>query len=235
MTLKEVMKELESYGNPSTKKVLMNHGAKEPFFGVKVADLKKILKKTKTNHELALQLYDTGNSDAMYLAGYMVDENKVTKKMLNDWVKKAYWQYLSEYAVPWVAVDSGFGLEVGLEWIESKDETIQAAGWAALSSYLSVTSNDEIDIQQIEILLDRAQKNLHESPNRARYTMNGFIIAVGSYLPELHDKALSAASAVGKVHVDVGGTACKVPLATEYIKKIKDKGRLGKKRKMARC
>ena len=56
----------------------MNHGAKEPFFGVKVGDLKKILKKTKKNHELSLELYKTGNSDAMYLAGLMADEKKIT-------------------------------------------------------------------------------------------------------------------------------------------------------------
>jgi len=60
MTLQEVLKELESYGDERTKNTLMKHGAKEPFFGVKVADLKKILKKTKKNHELSLQLYDTG-------------------------------------------------------------------------------------------------------------------------------------------------------------------------------
>ena len=47
MTLNEVMQELESYGEESTKKTLMKHGAKEPFFGVRVQDLKKILKKTK--------------------------------------------------------------------------------------------------------------------------------------------------------------------------------------------
>ena len=68
MTANEILVELEKMGDASTKKTLMNHGAREPFFGVKVADLKTILKKTKKNHELSLELYRTGNSDAMYLA-----------------------------------------------------------------------------------------------------------------------------------------------------------------------
>jgi hypothetical protein len=67
------------------------------------------------------------------------------------------------------------------------------------------------------------------------YTMNGFVIAMGSYVKELTDKASKVAATIGKVSVDVGGTACKVPLATAYIKKIKDKGYIGKKRKSARC
>ncbi len=32
MTVDEVMPELERLGNPGTKKVLMRHGAREPFF-----------------------------------------------------------------------------------------------------------------------------------------------------------------------------------------------------------
>ncbi|MEJ1224016.1 DNA alkylation repair protein [Sediminicola sp. 1XM1-17] len=56
MTSKEILQELEAFGDEQTKNTLMNHGAKEPFFGVKVQDLKKILKKTKKNHELSLEL-----------------------------------------------------------------------------------------------------------------------------------------------------------------------------------
>ena len=78
MTANEILIELESYGDSQTKNTLLKHGAREPFFGVKVQDLKKILKKTKKNHELSLDLYRTGNSDAMYLAGLMADEHKIT-------------------------------------------------------------------------------------------------------------------------------------------------------------
>jgi len=235
MTAKEIMVQLKAYGNEGTKNVLIKHGAKEPFFGVKVADLKKILKKTKKNHELALELYDTGNSDAMYLAGLMADEKKITKKQLQAWVKKAYWQYLSEYAVPWVASETDFGIELGLEWIESKKETIAAAGWATLSSCASVKDDNELDLKLYKKLLNRAEKEVHTAQNRVRYTMNRFIIAVGAYITDLTDEAKEIGERVGKVHVDVGGTACKVPLIPVAIGKVEARGSLGKKRKTARC
>ena len=47
MTVDEILSQLEEFGYENTKKTMMKHGAKEPFFGVKVADLKKIHKKTK--------------------------------------------------------------------------------------------------------------------------------------------------------------------------------------------
>ena len=109
MTTNEILKELEEYGNEQTKKTLLKHGAKEPFYGVKVQDLKKILKKTKKNHELSLELYATGNYDAMYLAGLMADENQISKEQLETWLDKAYWSYLCEYTVPWIAAETEYG------------------------------------------------------------------------------------------------------------------------------
>ena len=47
MTLENVMAELKAKGNDGLKKILLKHGIKEPFFGVKVEDLKVIQKKIK--------------------------------------------------------------------------------------------------------------------------------------------------------------------------------------------
>lgn len=235
MTAKEVMKELAEYGDERTKSTLMKHGATEPFYGVKVADLKKILKKTKKNHELSLELYATGNSDAMYLAGLMADETQITKAHLQSWVKKAPWQMISEYTVPWIAAESPFGYELGLEWIESKDESIATSGWQTLSSLCALLPDDQLDLTNYKKLLDRVGKTIHDAPNRVRYTMNNFVISVGSYVEPLSAHATKIAEQIGKVHVDQGGTACKVPLATTYIKKVVDRGSVGKKRKTARC
>ena len=235
MTLEQVIEQLSALGSPSIKKVLTNHGAKEPFFGVKVGDMKVLVKKIKKDHELSLQLYDTGISDAMYLAGLIADEKKITEANIDKWVEGAYWYMLSEYTVPWVAADAGLGMKLGLKWIDSAKADTAAAGWATLSSTVTVTPDDKLDIPKLAKLLDHIAKKIHSSPNRVRHTMNGFIIAVGSSVPTLTAKAKETANSVGLVEVEMGGTACKVPDAIEYIAKIEKMGKLGKKKKMARC
>jgi len=235
MTLKEIMIELEQFGDAQTKKTLMKHGAKEPFFGVKVADLKKILKKTKKNHSLSLELYATGNSDAMYLAGLMADENKITEAQLDLWVQQAYWYYLSEFTVPWVAAETPFAFSIGIKWIESEQEQIAAAGWATLASYAALQPNSTLDTTVYSQLLDRVAANIHHAPNRLRYVMNGFVIAIGTTINELTSQAKEVASRIGKIEVMLASSACKVPFATEYINKIEVSGQIGKKRKSARC
>jgi len=55
------MKELAAKGSESIKRTYLRHGATEPFFGVKISDLKPIQKKLKGQQDLAMELYATGN------------------------------------------------------------------------------------------------------------------------------------------------------------------------------
>src|SRR5262245_23429193 len=233
MTAAEIVGELQALGNETSKKVLMKHGAREPFYGVKVEDLKKIQKRIKKDYRLALDLYDTGISDAMYLAGLIADDARMTREDLQRWVEGAYWHMLSEYTVPWVAAGSPHGRELALVWIESKKESIAAAGWATLGSLVATRDDAELDLEEITELLGRVQRTIHQQPNRVRYVMNGFVIAVGTYVEPLADLAVLTAEKVGTVSVDMGGTACKVPFAPEYIRKARQRGT--KKRKSAKC
>src|SRR5471030_1681107 len=137
MTAKEIMAELKSLGDEKLKKLLVKHGIKEPFFGVKVAHLKTIQKKIKTDYSLANELYFTKNADAMYLAGLIADDEKMTKKDLQAWVELAVSDNISAYTVPWVAAGGKYGFELAMQWIDSKEEHIAAAGWSTLSNLVA--------------------------------------------------------------------------------------------------
>lgn len=235
MTADDIVAELTALGSESTKKVLMRHGAREPFYGVKIEDLKKIRKRVKHDHKLALALYDTGISDAMYLAGLICEPEKMTKTHLQKWVKNAYWHMLSDYTVAWVAAESPHGRALALQWIDSPKELISSAGWATLGAIVAIKPDEELDLDEIEALLTRVQDTIHAAPNRVRYSMNSFVISVGAHVTPLAARAKAVAKAVGKVEVDMGGTSCQVPNAFEYIEKVEKRGAQGKKRKTAFC
>lgn len=235
MTYEEIMQKLDELGSEQTKKIYHSHGVKEPFYGVKIGDLKKFVKYVKKNHELALQLYDSGNHDAMYLAGLSVNPKLLTKGILQSWVKKAYWYMIAEYTVAQVTAESDYALELAREWMKADEEMVAVAGWSAYANYLSITPNDKLDIDEIKTLLEQVKNTIHEERNRVRYVMNSFVISVGTYAPELTEEAKQVGESIGKVHVDVGNTACKVPLANEYIKKVEAQYRVGMKRKTCIC
>ncbi|WHY91147.1 DNA alkylation repair protein [Neobacillus cucumis] len=235
MTFDEIMIKLAELGSEQTKKTFVNHGAKEPLFGVKVGDLKKLVKYVKKDHELALALFNSGNHDAMYLAGLSINPKTISKETLQDWVKKANWYLLAEYTVAGVAAESQYALELAREWMRSEEEMIAVSGWSTYANYLSIAPDENLDITEIRHLLYQVEASIHEEKNRVRYVMNLFVICVGAYVISLYNEAMKVAEKIGKVHVDVGKTACKVPLAVDYIQKIDQKGKIGVKKKTCIC
>ncbi|GGI15216.1 DNA alkylation repair protein [Gottfriedia solisilvae] len=235
MNLDEIMKSLKEMGTEQTKNTFVRHGAREPFYGVKIGDLKKIVKYVKKDQELALSLYDTGNSDAMYLAGLSINPKLMTKDQLQKWAEGAYWYMIAESTVGAVAAESSYALELARKWMKSEEELIEDCGWSTYSHYLSIAPDENIDKVEVRELLKYIEKNIHNSKNRVRYTMNAFVIAVGSFVPSLNVEAMLVGKSIGKVHVDVGNTACKVPIATDYIEKVELKGKLGVKKKTCIC
>jgi hypothetical protein len=202
---------------------------------VKVEELKKILKRVKKDYRLALDLYATGIYDAMYLAGLIADDAKMTREDLRAWQESSRCDATSSWTVAWVAAGSPHGWEMGLEWIESPNELTAIAGWSTLSSLVGIRPDADLDLDALKGLLERVGETIHQQPDRVRYSMNGFVIAVGTYVEPLTELALEIGRKVGTVQVDMGKTACKVPFAPDYIEKVRQRGAIGRKRKSAKC
>lgn len=231
----DIIAALRPLGKASYKKVLLNHGIQEPVLGVSIAQLKQIQKRIKKDYQLALELYATGIYDAMYLAGLIADDAKMTKRDLQRWVDTATSDSLCSYTVPWVAAGSRYGREMALKWIESKKPATAAAGWTTLVSLVAITADADLDLAELKTLLKRVEKTIRAQQGGVRYAMNMFVIALGCYVKPLHELALKTAEKIGVVAVDRGNTACQVPFAPDYIRKVKARGTIGKKRKSAKC
>src|SRR5207248_7651385 len=121
--------------------------------------------------------------------------------------------------------------DMALTWIDSDNENIAATGWSTLGSLVAITPDSELDLDEIKGLMEKVRTTIHQSPNRVRSAMNGFVIAVGSYVAPLTDFASETGEKIGPVSVDKGNTACKVPYAPESIDKVRKRGSIGKKRK----
>jgi 3-methyladenine DNA glycosylase AlkD len=236
-TVASILAELKKKGKEQTRKTYARHGmAADRTFGVSVADLKLIAKTIKGQQALASELYETGVMDAMYLAGMVADGSQMSRQQLNAWAEgAANLQMISEYTVPWVTVESPHAHDLAMQWIKSKKEHVASAGWSTYSGIVATKPDESLDLAEIEGRLGTVVKTIHTAQNRVRYTMNVFVISVASHVKPLLKPAKAAARQIGAVSVDVGDTACNVPLATAYIAKIEAAGRLGKKRKTLRC
>lgn len=232
-----ILAELKKKGKPNYQAIYERHGIpKERSFGVLTSELKKIQKTIKSDQKLAMELYATGKMEAMYLAGLVADGAKMNVKELAAWAATSHGMpMISEYTVPWVATENPAARELALQWIEAKEAGVAASGWCTYAGLVAMRPDTELDLAEVKRLLERAVKEIAKAPNRVKYTMNGFVISVGSYVKPLLREAKAAAKALGKVEVDVGDTECKIPVASESIAKMEQVGRIGKKRKTMKC
>lgn len=235
MNAKQILDEIRPLGKDSYKRVLFKHGVTEPCYGVKISDLQQIRKRIRMDYQLALDLFDTGVYDAMYLAGLIADDARMTRKDLQHWVTTAPWAPLYGSTVPWVAAGSAHGWKLALEWIDAPREFTAVAGWATLSSLVAIQDDAELDLPALKQLLQRVQKTIHQAPDLVRYQMNGFVIALGCHVSPLTSAALAAGEKIGPVTADMGDNSCSVPFAPDYIRKAQARGTIGKKRKTTKC
>ena len=214
MTLNETLAALEQAGTAQNRKVYGRHGVKPPMFGVSYANLGKLTKRIKVDHELAQQLWESGNHDARILATKVADPARATGKLLEAW-RKDLDNYVLTDAFAQFAAKTPQAASKARQWSSKKAEWTARSGWL-LTAILARRPEHEANYEQ---LLGTIESEIHGARNRARDAMNSALIAIGIQSPALRKKAIAAARRIGKVEVDHGETGCKTPDAKSYILK----------------
>lgn len=222
MDLQEALDTLRSLGTEQNRKIYRRHGAGEDVYGVSFAHLKDLKKKIKTDHELAVGLWNSGNHDARMLAGMIADPQRLDAKTLDGWAGGLR-NYVETDALGGLAAKAPHARETMARWIASDDEWTAAAGWRILAHV--ARDGDGLPDEYFERFLTTIERDLPGSPNRVRHEMNNALIAIGVRNPALESKALAAAARIGKVEVDHGETDCQTPDAAGYIRKTLERKR----------
>ena len=87
MTLEDTLRQLKSLGKAGVRAQNAKSGAGDNQFGVSRGDLRILANKIKTNHELALSLWKTGNIDAQFLATLLIKVNLLSADEMDRMVR----------------------------------------------------------------------------------------------------------------------------------------------------
>lgn len=227
ITAHGVLATLKKLGDAETKRSYMNHGAKEPLFGVPLNQLKALKKKMKTNHELALSLYQTGNSDAMYFAGLIDDPEKVSPDQLTSWVEKANWDMISERCVAVLASKTPYGFQMAQQWIRSERTETKCAGYALYGQLFRSVDDTAIDMAEVEVILENIAQQIQQEHVRTQNAMVNCLILAGVHIEEMFTKALKIADQIGQIEPLSGKNNANFKAATTYLEKYALQGKIG--------
>lgn len=217
MNARDVLTTLKKLGKPQIVTVYRRYGVGDNVYGVLTSELQKLKKKIKADHALALDLWKSGNAEARALALQIADPARVTKADADRWVQDGPVRFVGWYLSALLA-RAPIADATMRAWMKSRDENRREMGYAICGSRLKDDPGSVSDADAAKIL-STIEKEIHRSPNWARYAMNSCLIAIGVFKPALRAKALAAAKRIGKVEVDHGDTYCKTPDAVPYIEK----------------
>ncbi|MFT5081386.1 MAG: hypothetical protein ACI9D0_001929 [Bacteroidia bacterium] len=221
LTTKQVMAELKAAGTAQNIKTFGNHGVTGDFFGVSYAFLKQLHRRVKSDHELALELWQTGNHDARVFACWAADGDKTTMKLLNQWAQDVD-NHVLAIELASLAQDTDLAHRIMAKWIARKVEWPSSMGWGVASRLAMQPSrgSDEGGITEAQVgeLLTKLEAGIQSAPNYTRHNMNNALISIGCR-PKWKTKAIAAAKRIGKVEVNYGATSCSVTDAAARIEK----------------
>lgn len=129
-----IKQELQSMGNKKFKEGLNRFGINSSnSYGIRMPDLRAFAKTIGKNHEMALQLWDTGQHESMILATLIAEKEKVTEEEMEYWVKSFNSWDVCDQCIGNLLDKTPWAYEKAIEWSKREKEFEKRAGFAMMS------------------------------------------------------------------------------------------------------
>lgn len=213
MTLNETLKRLKALGNEATRKHNTKYGAGENQFGVKAGDIRMLAKKIKTNHELAMSLWQTGNVDAQLLATLLIEPQTLSAEEMDRTVRSVSFVHVADWLNAYVVRQHPDKESLRGEWMATDDRWAARAGWD-LTAERVAKSPDGLDVPA---LLDRIESEMAEAAPEVQWTMNSTLAGIGIHFPRHRKRAISIGEKLGIYRDFPVSKGCTSPFAPIWI------------------
>jgi 3-methyladenine DNA glycosylase AlkD len=220
MTVKEAMSKLEALGNEKVRARNKKQGAGDNQFGLQMGDIRKIAAPIKTDHKLAMELWDTGNIDARFLATLIMVPKQLTPASIEKLVGSIDFAYVADWFNNYVLKEFPQKEELREKWMNSKNPMIARAGWSLTSGRVA-RDPDGLDIPT---LLDRIEKEMPKAKPEVQWTMNSTLANIGIKMPAHRKRAIAIGEKLGIYRDYPVSKGCTSPFAPIWIEAIVNRG-----------
>ena len=216
MTVKEILSELETLGDQKVRAQNKKRGAGDNQFGVKMGDIRTLAKKIKTNHELALELWDTGNIEARQLAILIIVPKKLSIDELNRMVRSEKYVWVADWLYSYVIKEHPEKEKLRVDWMNSKNPMAARAGWSLTAG--CVVRNPKV--LDLPALLDRIESEMPTAAPEVQWTMNTTLAQIGINHPKLRKRAIAIGEKLGVYRDYPVSKGCTSPFAPIWINEM---------------
>jgi 3-methyladenine DNA glycosylase AlkD len=216
MTLQDALARLEALGSEKMRAHNVRHGVTGAQFGVKMGDIRALAKTIKTDHPLALTLWDSGNLDARLLAILLMKPAMLSASALDALVRSNETMQVSDWFNNYVVKAHRDKEALRQQWMASDVPIAARAGWSLTAERIAKNA-DGIDLPA---LLDRIERELAHAHPLPQWTMNVALANIGIHHPEHRARALAIGEALGVYRDYPTSPGCTSPFAPSWINEM---------------
>ncbi|MBX4170070.1 3-methyladenine DNA glycosylase AlkD [Rhodococcus pyridinivorans] len=209
-TIDELLTELAALDDPKIRAVNEKHGDDH---GVNLSALRAVAKRVKTQHELAQQLWATGDTAARLLALLICRPKAFTADELDTMVRETGTPKVHDWFVNYVVKKNPHAEELRGRWMTDPDPIVASAGWA-LTAERVVKNADGLDLSG---LLDIIDAQMRDAPERLQWAMNTCLAQVGIEHPDHRARALDIGERLEVLKDYPTSPGCTSPYAPAWI------------------
>jgi len=213
MTVDEAMAELEALSDESVRKRYVKGDAGKHVFGVKLGALRKVAKRIKQDHKLAMGLWKTKNVDARLLAILTLDVNTLTSKQLDRMVRGAKFSQVAIWLSTYITKHHPEKEALREQWMHVDHPMAARAGWGLTAERVE---NDPKGLDLVA-LLDRIESEMGEAPEATQWTMNMCLGQIGIHHRKHRKRVLRIGEALGVYRDYPTSKGCTSPFVPLWV------------------
>jgi 3-methyladenine DNA glycosylase AlkD len=207
--IEDVMSELAALENPKMREANKRHGDDH---GVNLTQLRSLAKRLKAQHELAIQLWATGDTAARLLATLVCRPKAFPAAELDAMIREIRSPKLLDWLVVNVVKPGRHAEELRLAWKDGGD-LVGRAGWS-LTTERVVKNAANLDL---DALLAQIEKEMKQAPAQKQWAMNHCLAEIGIHHAKFRERAIGIGERLA-VLIDYPASAgCTPPYAPVWI------------------
>lgn len=235
--IEQILQRLNELGDQKTKEKYIKDGCDTQLFGVKVGDLKKLIKeyKLKNDSQLAVELIETKNYDAMYLGFLIMKPSDIDKQLFIKWDSYSEYYRIRIHSLAYgMAEHSEF--EYFINYYQNRDDDIsQSIYYAILAGRVII--DPQFDSELLETtaryIVETINSRQLQNCNYTKLEMHNLIGYIGIQVSQLSGLMIE----LSRLYIEQLSIETNNRIANNisFINNAIERDTIGKKRKSARC
>jgi 3-methyladenine DNA glycosylase AlkD len=208
-TLKAVVRELAALENPKMREANRRAGDDH---GVNLTHVRELAKRLNTQHELALQLWATGDTAARLLATLVCRPKALSPAELDAMIRDIRAPKLLDWFIVNVVKPGRHAEELRIRW-KDDDGLVGRAGWS-LTTERVVKSAEGLDL---DALLAQIEMEMKQAPAHKQWAMNHCLAEIGIHHKEHRARAIKIGERLAVLIDYPASPGCTPPYAPMWI------------------